>query len=267
MVLFYFSGTGNSKYIAELFCQKMGAKCYSIEETIDVGKLINSEEVIGFCYPIYGSRVPRNMRGFIQKYLPDLKGKKLIIFATQWLFSGDGARVLTDLFPKNHIEVIYAEHFNMPNNVSNLFFLRQVSEQKMERKILKAEKKLDLVCQDIKLGKIKKRGFSGFSKFLGVLQGSLWQKESTSVDLVAGSMEEKLAKSVRINQNCTRCGVCIKVCPVNNLKLENKIIQHNNDCVGCYRCVNMCPELAITVMLKSTPKWQYKCLKDLSQPS
>ena len=265
MVLFYFSGTGNSKYIAELFSQKMEGKCYSIEEAIDFSQLIKSEEVVGFCYPVYGSRVPRNMREFVQKFLADLKGKKLIIFATQWYFSGDGARVLTDLFPKNHVEVIYAEHFNMPNNISNSFWFRQVSEQKMEKKIFKAEKKLDTAIQNIKLGRVKQRGFSGFAKCLGELQGKFWQKESTSVGLVAGSMEDKIAKSIQINQDCTSCRICVKVCPVNNLKLENKVIEHNNDCIGCYRCVNKCPERAIALISKATPKWQYKCIKNATE--
>ena len=67
MVMLYFSGTGNSKYIAELFCKHMNAEFYSIEETIDFDKLIVSEEVIGFCYPVYGSRVPRIMREFAKR--------------------------------------------------------------------------------------------------------------------------------------------------------------------------------------------------------
>ena len=135
----------------------------------------------------------------------------------------------------------------------------------MGKKILKAEKRLDTAIQHIKLGRVKKRGFSGFSKCLGRLQGIFWQKESTSVGLVVGSMEDKIAKSVRVNQDCTSCEVCVKVCPVNNLKLENKIIGHHNDCIGCYRCVNKCSERAISVMLNRAPKWQYKCMKNVAK--
>ena len=265
MVMFYFSGTGNSKYIAELFCQNMEASCYSIEDKVDFSQLINSEVIIGFCYPIYGSRVPRNMRQFVQRFLPELKGKKLIIFATQLLFSGDGARVLTDLFPENYIEVFYADHFHMPNNVSNFFLLGQRSKKGIEKKLLKAEKKLIAICNDIKLGKVKRRGFSALSKFLGKIQGNLWQKDSKSVDLMPGSMEEKIAKSVRVSQDCTLCSICVRSCPVKNLKLENKSIMHNNNCVVCYRCVNICPERAISVMLKAKPKWQYNRLLKLEK--
>ena len=261
MVVFYFSGTGNSKYIAERFSQEMKALCYSIEDEVDFSQLINSEEIIGFCYPIYGSRVPRNMRQFVQQFLPDLKGKKLIIFATQWLFSGDGARVLTDLFPENDIEVIYADHFYMPNNVSNIFLLGESPKKWIEKRFLKAEQKIMTICSDLKLGKVKRRGFSGFSRFLGSLQGVPWQKDSKRVGLAPKSMEAKIAKSIRVNGGCTSCSICVKACPVKNLKLDDKRIVHHNNCIACYRCINICPEQAISVMFKAKPKWQYKSLK------
>ena len=261
MVMFYFSGTGNSKYFAEFFCEHMNARCYSIEDEVDFSGVIASEAIVGFCYPIYGSRVPRNMRQFVQQFLPDLKGKKLIIFATQWLFSGDGARVLTDLFPENHVEVIYADHFYMPNNISNFFLLRQSSKRRVEKKFSHAEDQVIRICNDLKLGKVKRRGFSSFSRFIGKFQGVTWQKDSKSAGLVPGSMEEKIAKSVWIDEGCTGCLICVKDCPVKNLRLKNNSITHHNDCVACYRCVNRCPVQAISVMLKAKPKWQYKGLK------
>jgi len=32
MLTLYFSGTGNTEYVAKLFSQKMSAKCFSIED-------------------------------------------------------------------------------------------------------------------------------------------------------------------------------------------------------------------------------------------
>ena len=78
MIMLYFSGTGNSKFIAELFSQYKNAKCHSIEDDMDFAQLIASEEIIGFCYPIYGSRVPRVMREFVLKYLELLENKKCL---------------------------------------------------------------------------------------------------------------------------------------------------------------------------------------------
>jgi len=247
MLMIYFSGTGNSKYIAELFCRIMNAECHSIEEKIDFRRLISSQETIGFCYPIYGSRVPRIMREFAEKHIEFLKDKIIIIFCTQWLFSGDGARVFTDIFPKKYVKVIYAEHFLMPNNVNNLFFLPLESEKKVKKYIQNAERKMKIVCENIKKGIIKKRGFNIFSRILGLFQGlymPLWEKKALNL--------------VRIYDDCTQCGLCVSVCPMNNFENQNGKIITKQNCIICYRCINKCPQKAIAVFLRAKIKTQYK---------
>ena len=249
MILLYFSGTGNSKFIAELFCKFYNAKCYSIEDNIDFGHLIASEEYIGFCYPVYGSRVPRIMREFAQKYIEFLKNKKIIIFCTQLIFSGDGARVFTDIFPKNYFNVIYAEHFFMPNNVCNLFILPLESETKIKKYKINAEQKMKLVCNNISNGIIKKRGFNIFSRMLGLFQG-----------LFMPMIEQKSMNSVKITKDCNRCCLCVSSCPMKNLEYKNESIVQNSNCTICYRCINLCPQKAITVFFREKVKVQYKGL-------
>jgi len=259
MVMLYFSGTGNSKYIAELFNRYMNGKsnsskgcsikCCSIEENLDFAQLISLEEVIGFCYPIYGSRVPRIMREFTEKHIGFLKNKKIIIFCTQLIFSGDGARAFTDLFPKNYIEVMYAEHFLMPNNVCNFFLLSLANEKKIKKYITRAEQKMQIVCSNIKNGIIKKRGFNNISRMLGLVQGTFMPK-----------IEKKASDSVIINEDCTKCRLCVSICPMHNLEYKNEKIMHNHNCTLCYRCINQCPEKAITIFFHEIVKNQYKGL-------
>ena len=263
MLTLYFSGTGNTEYIAQSFSNKMGAECASIEADVDFIDTIERHDTICFCYPIYASRVPLIMRKFVQAHIETLKGKKIIIFATQWLFSGDGARVFTDLFPPGYIEVIYAEHFNMPNNVSNIFILREISNKRMEHIIKKADAKMTRTCQNIKRGVVKKRGFGAFSQFLGKLQGVPWQKDSRNFDVTPKTAEHKSVNSVRIDNDCTMCGICAKICPMENIVINNNGIMPKCNCTVCYRCVNACPQRAIKVMFKAKPKWQYKGVKDI----
>lgn len=58
MIVFYFSGTGNSKFIARQFAEKMDAEFHSIEEKIDFKRLFNLVDTVAVVYPIYGSCVP-----------------------------------------------------------------------------------------------------------------------------------------------------------------------------------------------------------------
>jgi ferredoxin len=249
MIMLYFSGTGNSKYIAELFCRYMSAGCYSIEEKLDFGQLITSEETIGVCYPVYGSRVPRIMREFAQKHIGFLKNKKIIIFCTQLIFSGDGARAFTDLFPHGFIEVIYAEHFFMPNNVINFFMLPLTNDRKIKKCIAKAEEKMKLVCGNLEKGIVKRRGFNIISQALGLAQGAFMPK-----------IEKKALDSLVINNYCSQCRLCVGICPMHNLEYQNEKIGHKRNCTMCYRCVNRCPQKAITVFFHGKVKDQYRGL-------
>ncbi|MCL2815473.1 MAG: EFR1 family ferrodoxin [Oscillospiraceae bacterium] len=249
MVMLYFSGTGNSKYVAELFCRRMNAACHSVEEEIDFNELITSENIIGFCYPVYGSRVPRIMREFVKSHMESLKNKNLVIFCTQMYFSGDGARAFTDIFLRGYANVIYAEHFLMPNNVCNVFITPLPSQKTIKKYITKAERKMRTVCDHIENGVIKKRGFNPGSRALGLIQGVFYPK-----------LEKMTMNKVRVGSDCTQCNLCVEICPMNNFEKENGKIIPKNNCTICYRCINRCPQKAITIYFKGKIKKQYKGL-------
>ena len=247
MAMFYFSGTGNSRYVAELYCRHMGVECYSIEDEVDFDAILAGHEIVGFCYPVYLSRVPRIMREFVARHKRALKGKKAAIFCTQMLLSGDGARAFADLLPKGHIQVVYAEHFFMPNNFTNLFLLPPTSERQKRKFTACARRKMRRVCRDIKSGVVVKRGFNPVGRALGFIQAPLLP-----------AAERAARRSVKVRGNCTRCRICVSVCPVNNLVLRGDKLLHRRDCTMCYRCVNKCPQKAITVGFHGEVGKQYE---------
>jgi len=258
MLTLYFSGTGNTEYIAKSFSRLMEATCFSIEDDANFTQELKDNDTVAFCYPIYGSRMPRNMREFVARHMSDINGKKIIILVTQAFFSGDGARVFSDLFWDSMIEVIYAEHFSMPNNVNNLAIMRKANDKRTKKYVRKADMKMLRVVKDIKAGIIKKRGFSRFSQILGSIQGKAWQGDSREVEPSIRSMEHRLKKSVKIRKECTMCNLCAEICPVKNLINEDGTIKPKNTCIVCYRCINRCPAKAISIMTNKKPKWQYK---------
>jgi ferredoxin len=258
MLTLYFSGTGNTKYVAELFSRKMNARCFSIEDNADFSADLKANETIAFCYPIYNSRVPRIMRLFAHKHMPDLLGKKVIILVTQQAFSGDGARVFTDLFDKGAINVIYAEHFNLQQNMGNIpvwSALFKPGKKTNRRYIRKTEIKMNAVCSNIKNGIVKRRGFSKLSEILGYIQGKPWQKDTG--EITPARLEKHLMKGVRIHEGCNACNLCAGICPMKNLVNKAGKMEHLNNCTVCYRCVNRCPQKAVTVYIHRKPKWQY----------
>jgi len=188
------------------------------------------------------------MREFAVAHLEDLRGKRVIIFMTQVIFSGDGARSFLDLLPSEHVEVAYAEHFNMPNNVSNLWpLLRRQSKRKRHNYQRRVDAKLARVCQEIQSGVVKRRGFSRLSRLLGSIQGRAW----------LGRGEALMGRKLKIHGDCTACGLCVTLCPMKNLVHQDGNIISQQNCIVCYRCVNRCPKQAITIFFRQKPKWQY----------
>jgi ferredoxin len=242
----YFSGTGNTAYLATQFSHKMQARCLSIEADADFDAAIKTHDTIAFCYPIYMSNPPRIMREFAARHTEAIRGKKVIIFCTQWLLSGDGARRFAALFPPGHVQVVYAAHFFMPNNMNDLPFLPISRGKGIEKYRARTERKLARVCQDIEAGRVKRRGFGVLGRLLGLPQSAF-----------LGATERRANHTVSVDRDCNVCGVCVKVCPTGNFFVEDGAVKLRGDCTMCYRCINSCPKKAVRVLVNGKVKRQY----------
>ena len=247
MILFYFSGTGNSRFVAQAFCRAAGAQCYSIEEKLDASALVQAHEIVGFCYPIYGSCVARPMREFVLAHTEALAGKRFVVLCTQLMFSGDGAHALSALLPGGEKSVVYAEHFNMPNNLCNFHMFRVTNGRENAARLKRAEKRAARAAEEIAAGRIHRRGFHPVSIALGKSQSAFWP-----------AIEERAKDDILVDADCIRCGLCARICPVGNLSMGTDGVEQAGKCVVCYRCVNACPKQAITTLIHTKPTRQYK---------
>ncbi len=250
MVVIYFSGTGNTRFIAKKFSKIMDCKSYSIEEDVDFTKIIAESSTIALCYPIHFSQSPLMFMDFVSKYKNEFKGKKIISLCSQQCYSGDGARSIVDLL--EDVEVIYAEHFNMQNNITCMPIYYKLTKRNNERCLKHTCKKIKKVARDINRGKVKLKGFNDFSKMLGKTQ-----------HLSPESIAKKQAKAVKIRDNCVLCEKCVKCCPTKNLSTNNSSIVADNKCTFCMRCVNTCPTKSISVLLHGNVKEQYLLSKKI----
>ena len=193
MLTLYFSGTGNSRYVAMRFSSLMQADCHSIEETVDFDACLSKSETVCFCYPTYGSCVPRIMRDFVTTHNMALTGKKLVLFCTQLLFSGDGARVFMDLLEGVRCDVIYAEHIRMPNNICNVFLFPVKAADRCGDVFAAADRLLARAADNIRAGIVVKRGFNPLSRAMGFLAQRAYFP----------AVEARAGKNVRVSADCT----------------------------------------------------------------
>lgn len=189
------------------------------------------------------------MRKFAQKYRKDFYQKQGLVFCTQMLYSGDGARAFLDLFPENWLTLAYAEHFFMPNNICNIFPAWAFGRRVITHKVRRANRKIERIRQNLHAGRILRRGCNPLSHKL-----EWWQRKYLP------ATEEKAKDNVCIHSACVGCGICARHCPVQNLLWKDGHILPQGNCMFCYRCVNLCPQKAITVVYHRPVVSQYKDL-------
>jgi ferredoxin len=60
-----------------------------------------------------------------------------------------------------------------------------------------------------------------------------------------------------VDENCTSCGICEQVCPVNNIKIIEGKPEWLHQCQQCLACINYCPEEAIQYGNKTLTTGRY----------
>lgn len=248
-ILFYFSGTGNTKLVANKIAKDLDIEIKSMEENLNFLDYIKEKETVIIMYPVYYSTPPIIVRDFIKKHEVCFENKQVMSIVSQMGFSGDGAYVLNEYLPPSS-KLIYSRHINMPSNISNLPVIAYWEKIFCNLKINHALKKAKKISSEIKNNNLITQGNTKFGNKLGLSQrkGGL-------------AKENKNRSSVWIDDSCIGCGICEESCPVNNFYIDNNKAESKGLCILCTRCENLCPEKSIRVFINKKVKHQYRLPK------
>ena len=240
MIGVYFSGTGNTKFCVEYLLNRLDScgTAYAIESD-GVTAAIKSSDKIIFAYPVYYSNLPKIVREFIVSNAELWRGKKIFIIATMGLFSGDGAGCSARLFKKYGAEILGGLHLKMPDCIGDIKLLKKPLDEN-RKTILESEHKLDSAINRIKNGNYPKEGLNFFYRIAGAFGQRLYFR---------GKTKHYYTKIRTDESKCVKCGLCVSLCPMSNIGIEDKIV-YRDKCTMCYRCFANCPKQAITIIGK-----------------
>ena len=236
----YFSGTGNTKFCVTRFLEKCGdGKAYSIEDKDAVSALAEDNDIV-LSYPVYYSSLPMIMRDFIGKNAELWRGKNVFIIADMGLFSGDGAGVSARLLKKYGAVITGGLHVKMPDCIGDVKLLKKSHEENRET-VKQAAQKLDEAAEKFRNGDPPREGLNLLHHIAGLFGQRLWFYGKT----------KSYTKNPKIDpKKCVGCGACVRLCPMENIRLEDRKAVSGNRCTMCYRCFSNCPRQAITVIGK-----------------
>lgn len=228
MKILYYTATGNSLEVAK----RIGGELYSIPQLLKENKLEFEDEAIGIICPTYAWSIPEIVVEFLEK--ATLKTDYLFGIITYGNEDFGVTNHFLKIANKNNLDVKYIKSILMVDTAVTLFDLdKQVA--KLEKK--KTEENLQKIVENIQNRKVEinKGNFikSGISDLTYKMQLEM-QKKFTY-------------KQFKVEDHCTGCKTCTKVCPLGNITMENNRPKYGTNCIGCLSCTNNCPSNAIRV--------------------
>ena len=262
-MIFYFSATGNSRWAAIQLATKLQEHLVNITDALqgNCSYTLQNEEPIGLVFPVHGWRPPHIIAEFISK----LKIKKTDTnhpYCFVLMSAGDNIGLtlnyLKQMIYKNsslhalEIEKIDAV-FNilMPETYVGLPGMNIDTSEKEKNKIAEAQKQL------IKITQLIYKGYQGEYKL--IKGSSPWILSKILGGLFAHALIKDNFFHVEINK-CIRCGICVNVCPVQDISGGYGKFpewRHNGRCLTCFACYHHCPRHAIEWGWMTQHKGQY----------
>ena len=244
IVIFFFSGTGNTWWCAERLAAELTehgvpSRALSIEanDSPAVKRSVDAADLVGLGWPVYGSDLPEPMKEFINSVLPHGGGREVFTFCTQLLFSGNGARVYEKELAARGWTIRWSAHLLMPNNISVALSPLRYSSDPADhlRRLEGTGRRIHRFAGAISAGRRFSQGRGWWPALLGAMQLRPFRK-----------WFPRLRDDVSIDPAvCTLCGRCVQICPSGNLVMEDGRVATCGVCVLCVRCYNFCPVQAV----------------------
>ena len=236
ILILYFSGTGNTRWLAGYLKHGFEERGYStdLKDIADESQPdYSSYGLIGLAHPIYGSGLPGIVGTFLEQNA-DVRKRIEFVFTTFGYVNGLG---------------YFAERKLISDNIKWYFNIRMfnnVSTPERENRIVSPEERL-----------------AARKKIENIIDGKLYLllEKKNHIDglgpqLIAGTVirrffRNKLKnhyKSLSVDmQRCAKCQKCISDCPTGSISETAGYFMFADTCTACMRCYNNCPAGAILI--------------------
>lgn len=253
-VLYYFSGTGNTKWVAVKLRNCL--RNYDIDLDIKSIEKDSKFNLRGYCFlvigtPVYADIEPKLIEDFVKAIPPTEINVKCIIYSTQGGDSCSAINRLSKMLKERGYNVVIEAMIKMPNN----FYFnagKKPSDEVIHNLLQNAEDKVSQMAKDFNENKTVKANTFFLKQKAGSMGGMAYRRAVP-----------RISKNITSSDFCKKCGLCLRNCPRGNITFENgRAIFHSN-CILCLRCIYICPANAVLYKGKKIDQIQREMIKIL----
>lgn len=235
-MLYYFSGTGNSRYAATHLARRIDD---TATDLCAAPQPIPAADTLGLVCPVYAWGLPDVVSDFIAA-LPRTATPPTYVFAL--LTCGDDIgrsdRMLRRALARQGYPLHAVFSLQMPNTYIGLPGFDVDSHEVVARKLAAASARLAHIATAV----------AARQSVTDVVPGSMaWCKSHLLRPLFRQWLSGH--RMLRVSPSrCTHCGTCQRRCPMGNVSLNDEgLPQFGTRCTFCLSCYHHCPAHAISV--------------------
>lgn len=245
-MILYFTGTGNSEYVAKKIGDYLNDEVLNLFDKIrnmDFDAM-TSEKPWVIVAPTYAWQLPHIVRDWL--YETKLEGNKKIYFVlTCGARIGNAGQYAEELCDEIGMQYMGVAPILMPENYIALF--DAPDKQEIVKIVKKAQASIRVTAQIIEA-----------EVYNDIYRPGVLDK------LLSGAVNKGFyrfyisAKKFYAKDTCISCGKCEQVCPYDNIKLIDGKPVWGEACTHCMACICHCPKEAIEYGKTSEGKLRYK---------
>lgn len=235
-MIFYFSGTGNSLYVAQELQESGEGELINIADAMNKNRFkyeVKEDEKIGFVFPVYFYGLPTVVSKFIDQLTIESVAKPFVYtIITCGGSIGSTDKMLAKQLKQRNLQLNSAFSIKMPSNYVIMYDVPCTEKQNLTLK--SAEKQIEKIVGLLKINKkgdfVSNRGyFASLTPLLYRIYG-IYRK----------------TKKFYSTDACTSCGLCEEICPSKAIQITSgKPEWIKKKCSHCSACINRCPTEAI----------------------
>ena len=243
MVL-YFTGTGNSQYVAEVIAEQLGDELISINNYIKngiAGDFVSGKPYVLVC-PTYAWRVPLLVEDWMKTARFD--GCKDLYFVLTCGAGTYGAQTYAKrLCEETGMNFRGFKTVVMPENYIAMFNVPD--KEKSARIVAAAMRPIKAAVKSIAAGEDMPEKNPPLGMFMSTIVNWFFYKFTIS------------DKGFHLEKPCVSCGKCVELCPLNNVSLVDGKPVWGGNCTHCMACICGCPAECIEYNKASQKRRRY----------